>query len=238
MLKPLRHCTHCGAEMQSVRSTKAYCSDACRKKASRGGIEQRVESKRIVECLADGLGREDLARLRLGRVTGGLCLDGHTPSRVGRAKQHSVFPCRHTIELAFATPTLPKYIGHLRKFERRGCGGEEVEQYLEALLREFPHRGVERIPPYQEESAHRVFQIGLQDELCGLTCDMAEKFPAGGPLSDAAAMHLAAAHDDVETLLFELVEHFRQERLIVLQVSIDHGEVRRSGRQHAFHTGT
>jgi hypothetical protein len=31
MLKPLRHCAHCGAEMQSVRSIKAYCSDACRK---------------------------------------------------------------------------------------------------------------------------------------------------------------------------------------------------------------
>ena len=51
MLKPLRHCSHCGAEMQSVRSTKAYCSDACRKKASRGGIEQQAESRWIVECL-------------------------------------------------------------------------------------------------------------------------------------------------------------------------------------------
>jgi hypothetical protein len=37
--------------MQSVRSTKAYCTDACRKKAARGGIERQAESKRIVECL-------------------------------------------------------------------------------------------------------------------------------------------------------------------------------------------
>ena len=51
MLKPLRHCAYCGAEMTSVRSTKAYCSDACRKKASRGGIEQQTESRWIVECL-------------------------------------------------------------------------------------------------------------------------------------------------------------------------------------------
>ena len=52
MLKPLRHCAHCGAEMESVRSTKAYCSDACRKKAARGvDSEQQVESRWIVECL-------------------------------------------------------------------------------------------------------------------------------------------------------------------------------------------
>jgi hypothetical protein len=51
MLKPLRHCACCSIEMESVRSTKAYCSDACRKKASRGGIQQQTESRRLVECL-------------------------------------------------------------------------------------------------------------------------------------------------------------------------------------------
>ena len=29
----------------------AYCSDACRKKASRGAMEQQTESRWIVECL-------------------------------------------------------------------------------------------------------------------------------------------------------------------------------------------
>ena len=51
MLKPLRHCACCGTDMESVRSTKAYCSDACRKKASRGGIERQTESRRLVESL-------------------------------------------------------------------------------------------------------------------------------------------------------------------------------------------
>jgi hypothetical protein len=37
MLKPLRRCACCGTEITSLRSTKSYCSDACRKKASRGG---------------------------------------------------------------------------------------------------------------------------------------------------------------------------------------------------------
>ena len=43
MLKPTRHCTCCGKEMTINRSTKAYCSDACRKKAARGGttLEQK-----------------------------------------------------------------------------------------------------------------------------------------------------------------------------------------------------
>jgi hypothetical protein len=38
--------------MQAVRSTKAYCSDACRKRAARGiDIEQQAESRWLVECL-------------------------------------------------------------------------------------------------------------------------------------------------------------------------------------------
>jgi hypothetical protein len=51
MLKPTRHCTCCGKEMTINRSTKAYCSDACRKKAARGGttLEQQIESRWIVE---------------------------------------------------------------------------------------------------------------------------------------------------------------------------------------------
>ena len=51
MLNPLRHCAYCGTEMTSVRSTKAYCSDACRKKAARGSTEQQTESRWIIECL-------------------------------------------------------------------------------------------------------------------------------------------------------------------------------------------
>jgi hypothetical protein len=53
MLKRVRYCANCGAKMESIRNTKAYCSDACRKKAARGGtdIEQQAESRWIVECL-------------------------------------------------------------------------------------------------------------------------------------------------------------------------------------------
>ena len=51
MLKALRNCAQCGAEMQSVRSTKAYCTDTCRKKAARGGIERQAESRWVVKCL-------------------------------------------------------------------------------------------------------------------------------------------------------------------------------------------
>jgi hypothetical protein len=38
--------------MQSVRSTRVYCKDACRKRAARGiDIEQQAESRWLVECL-------------------------------------------------------------------------------------------------------------------------------------------------------------------------------------------
>jgi hypothetical protein len=50
MLKPIRHCAQCGEEMPSLRSTKTYCSDACRKKASRGTSDLQ-QSRWIVECL-------------------------------------------------------------------------------------------------------------------------------------------------------------------------------------------
>ncbi len=47
----LRRCANCGAEMQSLRGTKIYCSDACRKKAPRGetDLDQKAESRWMVE---------------------------------------------------------------------------------------------------------------------------------------------------------------------------------------------
>ncbi len=49
----LRRCANCGAEMQSLRSTKIYCSDACRKKAARGetDLDQQAACKWMVEYL-------------------------------------------------------------------------------------------------------------------------------------------------------------------------------------------
>jgi predicted nucleic acid-binding Zn ribbon protein len=56
MLKPLRHCTHCGAEMEVFRSTKTFCSDACRKRAARGiDVERQATSRWIIASLR-GLG--------------------------------------------------------------------------------------------------------------------------------------------------------------------------------------
>ena len=53
MLKKLRHCANCGAEMESVRSTKTYCSDACRKKADRGetDLARKASSSWMIEHL-------------------------------------------------------------------------------------------------------------------------------------------------------------------------------------------
>jgi len=50
MLKRLRHCAHCGAEMQILRNTKTYCSGSCRKQAARGTTDFQ-QSRWIVECL-------------------------------------------------------------------------------------------------------------------------------------------------------------------------------------------
>ena len=55
MLRKLRHCANCGAEMESVRSTKTYCSEACRKKAGRGNtdLDQKAASEWMVEHLLE-----------------------------------------------------------------------------------------------------------------------------------------------------------------------------------------
>jgi hypothetical protein len=53
----LRRCGNCGVEMQSVRRTKIYCSDACRKKAARGetDLDRKTASRWMIEHLL-GLG--------------------------------------------------------------------------------------------------------------------------------------------------------------------------------------
>ena len=53
MLKMLRRCANCGVMMGSRRSTKTYCSQACRKKATRGAtdLDQKTASRWMVEYL-------------------------------------------------------------------------------------------------------------------------------------------------------------------------------------------
>lgn len=53
MLKKLRHCANCGVEMESFRSTKTFCSEACRKKAARGAtdLDLKAASQLMIEYL-------------------------------------------------------------------------------------------------------------------------------------------------------------------------------------------
>jgi hypothetical protein len=50
MMKRITLCTQCGTEMYLIRCTKAFCSDACRKRAARGKRDQ-YQSRWIIECL-------------------------------------------------------------------------------------------------------------------------------------------------------------------------------------------
>jgi hypothetical protein len=53
MLKRMRRCANCGAEIESLRSTKTYCSEACRKRAARGetDLDHKAASRWMVEHL-------------------------------------------------------------------------------------------------------------------------------------------------------------------------------------------
>jgi len=50
MLQRLTQCKQCGADMEIVRRTKTYCSEACRKKATRGNTNHQ-QNRWIVETL-------------------------------------------------------------------------------------------------------------------------------------------------------------------------------------------
>jgi hypothetical protein len=56
------------------------------------------------------------------------------------------------------------------------------------------------------------------------------------PVADVPAGSVAAAHHNVGLALFQIVEHLRQQSLIVLHVGIDHRQVRCGSREHSFDT--
>jgi hypothetical protein len=102
-------------------------------------------------------------------------------------------------------------------------------------LREVPDRQVERRPRHEKEAAHRVGQVRLQHQprhpsahYAGLLAEI-----AGEPLGVAAG-DVAAADDDIEVLRANAAKHFREDRVVVLQVAIHDRKIRRRRRQHAF----
>src|ERR1035437_6686592 len=55
-----------------------------------------------------------------------------------------------------------------------------------------------------------------------------------GKPAEASSRHVAAGHDDIEIFESDLLPHFGEDALVMLQIGIHDGNVRWAGRHHAF----
>jgi hypothetical protein len=79
-------------------------------------------------------------------------------------EQLQIFQRDQRIELVFAMQPRAEREGQLLEGERAGRRGKDVDQELVALGRKAAHRGLEHRAPEDEEAAHRVGELGLDDE--------------------------------------------------------------------------
>ena len=110
--------------------------------------------------------------------------------------------------------------------------GEEIEQDLETLPGEAPDRALERRPGQHEKPAHRVGEIGGDDEASEPGGNVADRHPAPVPLADIAPGDVAAADDDIEVLVLDRGQHARQQPLVMLKIGVDDREVGGAAGEH------
>jgi hypothetical protein len=149
-------------------------------------------------------------------------------------QQHRVFPRDLAVELALAVAAVAEGVAHLGEAQRPGAGGEQVDQDLEAERRELAHGIHERCAGHHEVSAHRIAEFRRHEPPGQARGQTADPRPSGIPAAEAPPARMAAADNDVESLLFQAREHFRQNRLVVLQVGVHHRHVRCAGGENAL----
>ena len=89
-----------------------------------------------------------------------------------------------------------------------------------------------------EKAAQRIGDLDAEQPAHKADGDLAGLEPvAGKPIQLGRGGQAARADDDIGVVLLEGLEHIEQQRLVVLQVGIHDGEVRRLGRQHSLDAG-
>ncbi len=128
-------------------------------------------------------------------------------------------------------------VGNFLHPQRAARGGDDIEQYLEPLRRELRRQLLEAIAADHEEAAHRIGDLHPQHPLGNFG---GERAGAGALLVEAvgaAALDIAAADHEIGRAGLQQRQHFRQLRLVMLQVGVDHGDIRRARRQNALDAG-
>jgi len=116
-------------------------------------------------------------------------------------------------------------------------GGKQIQEVLEPLTRQRAHRLGKGLPPDHKEPAHRVGEVGLDDEPPELAGKIADHDARALHVANTALFDVAAGDDDIEALGLELGKHRGQQVLVMLQVAIHDGGVGRRGGEDALDAG-
>ena len=122
--------------------------------------------------------------------------------------------------------------------KRAARGRHDVEQDLEALRGELRRQLLEAVAPHHEEAAHRIAQASRRagGARARSTARLACSRRALDEPGRRAAVDIAARDREIG-LAAQLRQHRGEQRLVVLQVGVHHGDVARLARQHALDAG-
>ena len=90
---------------------------------------------------------------------------------------------------------------------------------------------------HDEEAAHRIGEIGAQDQMRHPHTGAADPLAPGTEPLAALAIEIAAADDEIEILDLQLAQHGGEHGLVVLEIAIDDRKVGRGRRHDAFDAG-
>ena len=132
----------------------------------------------------------------------------------------------------------PERVRHLADGGGRGARGQQIDQQLEAGTRQA-HGTTERKKRALTMKNPLIASLTSvwQTSLLTRGPDIAQAYAAGGELAHAAAFDAPASDDDVQRVAFDAPKHRGQHRLVVLQVRVHDGEVRRMRSHHALDAG-
>ena len=143
----------------------------------------------------------------------------------------------HGIEFALAVQPRAERVGDFLDAKRAVGGCHHIEQDLESLRRQLRREFLEALAADHEEAAHGIGNLDPQHTLGHLGRERAGASPLTVETIRAAALDVAAADHEIEFATLQQREHFRQLRLVVLQIGVDHRRVWRTRGQDALDAG-
>src|SRR5215471_11262909 len=110
--------------------------------------------------------------------------------------------------------------------KRRRAGCNDIKKEFESLGREFGCYGIEMGASHHEEAAHRIAQAHAKHAFGHLGREPAAPLPQMGKASfDSGSLGKPGSDAEVGTTP-DVVQHMRQQGLVVLQVSVHYGDCR------------